>query len=320
MQVDLAIGWVPGLDRDPRVLTDVARKAEEAGLAGIWVGDHLLQSPAVGPEHWPVSEAYTVLGFLAAATSRVRLGTLVSAVMFRPPALLVKQVTTLDLLSGGRAWLGIGAGYFEREHTGLGIPFPSLSQRQEHVEDAVRIALQTWGDDVGPYRGVHNRLDLTPRWPAPRSRPHPPILIGGNGARGTLSLVAKYADACNFYGPPNVVVKALTTLADRCAQAGRDLGEIERTAMVFLDLRDGPGGVDLALETLAAYRDAGVETVMAALLGVETLGPIETLGEHVLPIVAGWNANPVAEPPAESADQAPSRRRVVHDRRSDRRP
>jgi F420-dependent oxidoreductase-like protein len=172
-------------------LAEIARTAENAGFDSVWVMDHHFQIPMVGGAELDMLEAYTALGFLAGHTSRVRLGTMVTGVSYRHPGILIKQVTTLDVLSGGRAWLGIGAAWFEREHDGLGVPFPPLKERFERLEDALQIALKMFNpDDNGPFDGKHFRLAETLNSPQALTRPHPPILIGGSGERKTLRLVA----------------------------------------------------------------------------------------------------------------------------------
>src|ERR1700722_2202165 len=171
----------------------------------------------------PMLEGYTSLGFLAAKTERIKLGRLGTGVSYRPPGLLAKIVTTLDVVSGGRAQLGIGAAWYEREHLGLGVPFPPLGERFERLEEALRICLQMWSDDDGPFEGTHYQLAETLCSPAPVSSPRPRILIGGGGERKTLRLVAGYADACNLFATSPAGVKhKLDVLAEHCEAAGRD--------------------------------------------------------------------------------------------------
>src|SRR5687768_13071325 len=182
-------------------LSRIARTAEDAGFDSVWVMDHLFQIPPVGPVENDMLEAYTTLGYLAGQTSRVGLGTMVTGVTYRHPAILIKQVTTLDVLSGGRAWLGIGAAWFEREHLGLGVPFPPLKERFERLEEALQIANQMWSDDNnGPFEGKHYKLAETINVPQALQKPRPRILVGGHGEKKTLRLAAKYADAYNVPG------------------------------------------------------------------------------------------------------------------------
>src|ERR1700690_1081241 len=185
-------------------LGEVARLAEQAGVDRISVMDHVWQIGHIGPPEHEMLEAYTTLGWLAARTERVRLLTVVTAVVYRDPGLLAKAVTTLDVLSGGRAMLGIGAAWNEEEARGLGLFFPPLAERFERLEEALQICLQMWSDDDGPYAGRHYQLERTLNSPQSLSRPHPRILIGGSGERKTLRMVAQYAQACNLFGGPDV--------------------------------------------------------------------------------------------------------------------
>ena len=224
-------------------LADIARIADDGGLYGVWVADHLLQADPYGarPGETEMLEAYTTLGYLAACTSRVRLGTLVTAVTFRPPALLVKAVTTLDVLSGGRALFGIGAGYEAAEAAAMGLPLPPIRERFERLEETLKIALQLWAGDPAAIVGEHYRLDAPVHSPAPISRP--PILIGGTGERRTLPLVARYADACNVFDIPDggaTVRRKLEVLARLCDEVGRPYAEIEKTLSTRLTPCESP--------------------------------------------------------------------------------
>jgi F420-dependent oxidoreductase-like protein len=251
-----------------RRLADVARIADEGGLHGVWVADHLLQADPYGarPGETEMLEAYTTLGYLAACTSRVRLGTLVTAVTFRPPALLVKAVTTLDVLSGGRALFGIGAGYEATEAAAMGLPLPPIRERFERLEETLEIALRLWAGDPSPYVGEHYRLDAPVHSPAPISRP--PILIGGTGERRTLPLVARYADACNVFDIPDGGATArhkLAVLQNLCAEVGRPYDAIEKTISTRLE----PGESAAAfVERCRAFAELGIDHV-----GVVTTGP-----------------------------------------------
>ena len=216
-------------------LGEIARRAEEAGVDRISVMDHVWQIGHLGPPEHEMLEAYTALGFLAGVTSRVKLLTVVTAVVYREPGLLAKAVTTLDVLSGGRAMLGIGAAWNEDEARGLGLFFPPLAERFERLEEALRICQQMWSDDDGPFEGKHYHLARTLNSPQALSRPHPPILIGGQGERKTLLLVARYADACNLFDTPELAHK-LDVLREHCAAEGRDYDAIEKTVQVRYDL------------------------------------------------------------------------------------
>ena len=186
--------------------TDIARivrAADEGGLDTVWVADHLIQYDPTSTPDSEMLEAYTTLGFVAAQTQRVRLGTMVTGVTFRPPSLLIKAVTTLDVLSGGRAWLGVGAGYHEEEARAMDLPLPPVGERFERLDETLRLALQMWSGDSSPFEGRHYRLDRPVSNPPALREPHPPILIGGMGERKTLRLVAEYADACNLFDIPD---------------------------------------------------------------------------------------------------------------------
>jgi F420-dependent oxidoreductase-like protein len=231
--------WPGGPQRLAQDLTRVAHAADDNGFDKLSVMDHLWQAVHSGPPENEMLEAYTTLGYLAARTTRIRLLALVTAVVFREPGLLAKAVTTLDVLSGGRAWLGIGAGSFEEEARGLGVPFPPAGQRFERLEEALQICLQMWSDDDGPYTGRHYRLQRTLNSPQPLTRPHPPILIGGSGKKTTLRLVAaQYPQACNLLAGPDLPRK-LNVLRAHCDAVGRDYDEIEKTVSGPLD--PGPG-------------------------------------------------------------------------------
>lgn len=278
--------WPGGAGEMGQRLGEIARTAEDSGFSSVWVMDHYFQIPMVGAVELDMLEAYTALGYLAGHTSRVRLGTMVTGVTYRHPGILAKQVTTLDVLSGGRAWLGIGAAWFDREHHGLGVPFPSLRERFERLEEALQITLQMWSDNDGPYEGKHYQLAETISSPQPLSKPRPPILIGGGGERKTLKLVARYADACNFFGDPATVRHKLEVLRQHCQDEGRNYDEIEKTVLFVLNVgREGENAGQL-VEQLGAFAEAGAQTVIGALIGVEHIAPIEVMGRDVIPQVA----------------------------------
>ena len=229
--------WVGGREEIGAGLARLGYATESIGAVAISVVDHYLGSPMLGPVDLPVVEGYTTLGFLAGHTRYVRLRLLVSGVTYRHPGLLVKIVTTLDVLSGGRADLGLGAAWFEREHTALGVLFPPLSQRFERLEECLQIAKQMWGAENGPFIGRHYRLAETLCSPAPLSRPHPPIIVGGGGEARTLLLVAKYADACNLLAAnPSVLAHKLAVLERHCDAVGRDFHTIRKTIVYGGDL------------------------------------------------------------------------------------
>jgi F420-dependent oxidoreductase-like protein len=266
--------------------TRIARTAEASGLASLWVMDHFFQIEMVGPPEHEMLEAYTTLGFAAAATERLKLGTLVTGVTYRHPGVLVKTVTTLDVLSGGRAYLGIGAAWFEDEHRGLGVPYPPLSERFERLEETLQIARQMWSGDETPFRGSYYSLDRPLNSPPPISRPHPPILIGGSGERKTLRLVARYADACNiFEAGPDVVGQKLEVLRRHCEEAGRPYQEIEKTTLGQLALsrdgREGTSTVDQAVERFGTLASLGVDHAIVGLARVHEEDAFELVPELV---------------------------------------
>ncbi|WP_328347882.1 LLM class F420-dependent oxidoreductase [Micromonospora sp. NBC_00421] len=240
-------------------LIETATIAEEAGVASFTVMDHYFQMEAMAPAEEPMLEAYTTLGFVAARTSRMTLGVLVTGVIYRYPGLLAKIVTTLDVLSGGRARLGIGASWYEREQHGLGVPVVPVAERFERLEETLRICKQMWSDDNGPFEGRHYRLAETLNSPQPLRRPHPPIMIGGSGEKKTLLLVARYADACNLFGSsPAEVAHKLDVLRGHCAAEGRDYDAIDKTVIV---MRPPLADVDGFLAEVTAYAALGVTEV-----------------------------------------------------------
>jgi F420-dependent oxidoreductase-like protein len=265
-------------------LGEVARRADEAGVDRISVMDHLWQIGHRGPPELEMLEAYTTLGFLAASTERVKLLTVVTAVVYREPGLLAKAVTTLDVLSGGRAMLGIGAAWNAEEARGLGLFFPPLAERYERLEEALRICRQMWSDDDGPFDGQHYHLGRTLNSPQPLSRPHPPILIGGSGERKTLPLVARYADACNLFDTPELANK-LGVLREHCAAAGRDYDEIEKTVQVRYDLGENGERVAGTIEHLHELSELGFTVAHGSLAQVGTLRPLEVMAERVIPAI-----------------------------------
>jgi F420-dependent oxidoreductase-like protein len=283
-------------------LTEIGKAAEDAGFDSVWVPDHFFQVPVVGPAEHHMLEAYTTLGYLAGRTSRVSIGTMVTGVTFRNPGILVKQVTTLDVLSGGRAWFGIGAAWFEREHEGLGIDFPSLKERFERLEEALQIAHQMWDpDNNGRYDGKHYQLAETLNIPPSLSRPRPRILIGGSGEKKTLRLVAKYGDACNIFAMQTVdfarqifvmqsidfVRQRLNVLRGHCEREGRNYDDIEKTVLIAFNV--GPNGEDAGrlVEQLKDLSDAGAQTVIGAVIGVQDITPVEAIGRDVIPHIRG---------------------------------
>jgi F420-dependent oxidoreductase-like protein len=279
--------WPGGPERIAPTLAEIAKTAEGAGYDSIWVMDHFFQIPMVGAADQPMLEGYTALSFIAAHTQRARLGTLVTGVTYRHPGILAKQVTTLDVLSGGRAILGIGAAWHDREHYGLGVPFPPLKERFQRLEEALQIAHQMWSDNDGPYEGKHYQLAETLNVPQALSKPHPPILIGGSGEKKTLRLVAKYADACNvFAGTPDAARQKFAVLREHCEREGRNYDDIEKTIYFITDTGPNGDNAGKVVEQLGAFAEAGVQKAIGALANVEQIRPIETVGSKVLPQIA----------------------------------
>jgi F420-dependent oxidoreductase-like protein len=269
-------------------LAEIVGTAEDAGYSSIWVMDHFFQIPQVGPTTYDMLEAYATLGYIAGHTSKARLGTMVTGVTYRHPGILIKQVSTLDVLSGGRAWLGIGAAWFEQEHRGLGVPFPPLKERFERLEEALQIAQQMWNpDNNGSFAGKHYQLAETLCVPQPLSQPHPPILIGGSGEKKTLRLVARYGDACNVFGQsPELVEHKLTVLREHCQREGRNYDDIEKTVLLRLDVGTDGEKAGEVVEQLGKLAEAGAQTVIGACIGVENIRPLEIVGRDVIPRVA----------------------------------
>jgi len=280
--------WPEGPAELASRLRTIAAAADEGGFASLWVMDHFFQIPPVGPAERDMLEGYSALAFLAAATRRATLGTMVTGVTYRHPGILVKTVSTLDVLSGGRAVLGIGAAWFEREHAGLGVPFPPLRERFERLEEALRIAKQMWSGEVAPFAGRHYRLAETLCVPQPLQRPHPPILIGGMGERRTLRLVARYADACNLfaYAGPAEVGRKLEVLRRHCDALGRDFDAIERTTLGTVHLAPGKQSPADVIRELRELAKVGVQHAIVNLPNVHEITPIELLAKEVLPEIA----------------------------------
>jgi alkanesulfonate monooxygenase len=276
--------WRGGAAELAPQLAEFVRTAERVGIARITVMDHVWQIHVIGPPEHEMLEGYTALGFIAAHTERVLLHTLVTGVVYREPGLLAKMVTTLDILSGGRAALGIGAAWNEDEARGLGLPFPPIGERFERLEEALQICLQMWSADDGPYDGAHYKLARTLSSPQPLSRPHPPIIIGGSGERRTLRLVAKYADACNLFPSPELAHK-LDVLRAHCEREGRDYDEIEKTTLLGVDAETSPAEL---LEQLRGLHDLGFTVAYVSVRGTEPLPLLEMLGSEVIAEIAGW--------------------------------
>lgn len=286
MQIGLQIPrfhWKSGPPHIAQTLAAIARAADNAGFSSIWLMDHFFQIASIARPEEEMLEAYTTLGFLAAHTQRVRLGTLVTGVHYRHPGVLVKQVTTLDVLSGGRAWLGIGAGWYERESRGLGVAFPPLRERFSKLEETLQIAHAMFAGVREPIYGRYFQLAEPINSPMPLSEPSPRIMVGGGGERKTLRLVARYADACNLftrYGPGQLAHK-LEVLREYCDEYGRPYDAIDRTSLGQWDpVRKGAQSI---VDELGHLHELGFTTAIASLRDVDTLKPIEILARDVIP-------------------------------------
>ena len=275
--------WDGGPAELGRTFGRIARDADQAGLSSFWVMDHFFQ--IFGAPELDMLEGYTALAYASALTERIKLGTLVTGVTYRHPGLLIKTVTTLDVLSGGRAWLGIGAAWNEEEHRGLGVPYPSTAERFERLEETLRIAHQMWRGDESPIEGKHYQLQRPLNSPQSLSRPHVPILVGGGGEKKTLRLLAQYADACNLFdslGHDGIAHK-LEVLQGHVQDVGRDYADIHKTVYSTLFLtRDGAGDSETpaqAVQRLAKYAELGVDEVIVSSRAVAEPGVFELIAE-----------------------------------------
>lgn len=277
--------WPGGAAALGNKLAQIARTADEAGFASLWVMDHFFQIDIVGPPETDMLEGYSTLAYVAALTTKLRLGTMVTGVTYRHPGILAKTAATLDVLSGGRAYLGIGAAWYEREHRGLGVPFPPLTERFARLEETLQIARQMWSPDNGPFRGEHYQLEETLCVPQPQSRPGLPILIGGLGERKTLRLVAQYADACNLFDHIGVegLENKLRVLREHCADLDRDYDEIERTSLGTAELRAGKQSSAQVIEHCQQLAEAGIQHAIFNMPNVEDITPLETFGRDIIP-------------------------------------
>jgi F420-dependent oxidoreductase-like protein len=267
----------------------IAERAERAGLYSMWVMDHFFQIRGVGPAENEMLEGYSALAFAAGHTNRIKLGTMVTGVTYRHPGILIKTVTTLDVLTHGRAYLGIGAAWNEEEHRGLGVPFPPLAERFERLEETLQIAHQMWAGNDKPYEGKHYQLARPLNSPQAVQKPHPPILIGGTGERKTLRLVAQYADACNIFArlPKPEIERKLGVLREHCRSVGRPYEQIEKTTLSSFNLtRDGRNGSTTPaamLEEFAQLAALGIDQAIFSLQNVYDLEPFDLLANVVVP-------------------------------------
>lgn len=282
--------WPGGAEKLGETLAKIAGTAEDVGFYSIWVMDHFFQmDPMFAPATDPMLEAYSTLGYLAGITSRVRLGTLVTGVIYRHPGVLVKTATTLDVISGGRAYLGIGAAWYEREAVGLGVPFPPLKERYEILEETLQVAKQMWSGDTGPYEGRHLRLAETICSPMPVTKPHPPIMVGGRGEKKTLRLVAKYADACNIVAAMSLdeLKRKLDVLKGHCDDVGRPYDEIERTALSMPGRVPDDASPSDVIKICRELAGVGFQHVIFNMPNDHEIRPLEIFGREIIPEVSG---------------------------------
>src|SRR5574341_297459 len=262
-------------------LAGIARAADAMGFASLWVMDHYFQiTPGLGQADSPMLEGYSALNYMAAVTSRVRLGTLVTGVVYRHPGFLAKAVSTLDVISGGRACLGIGAAWYEREAVGLGFPFPPVKERFERLEETLQIVKHMWAGDRRPYEGKHYRLAEPINSPQPLTKPHPPILIGGAGEKKTLRLAAQYANACNLFARAgtDTIRQKLDVLKRHCEAVGRPYDEIERTVLATINLTPDGMTVSDVLGMCRTMAGLGVQQVIFNMPNVHEIKPLEVIG------------------------------------------
>lgn len=276
--------WPGGPKRLSHDLAAVARVADVAGFDPIGVMDHFFQIRSLGPPEHEMLEAYTTLGYLAAHTQRARLVTIVTGAPYRYPGVLAKTVTTLDVLSGGRGMLGIGAAWNEAEARALGIPFPPIAERFDWLEDTLEVCVRMWRGDEGRFEGKRFVFDRPLNSPQSLTRPHPPIMIGGMGERKTLRLVAKYADACNLFPTPEVPRK-LDVLKAHCERYKRDYDSIEKTCMFGMDVGKNGENVGKILERLAFLRKLGFTMAIGGVAHVSTIEPLEIIARDVIPAI-----------------------------------
>lgn len=291
MKVGLQINrftWPGGDAKIGETLREIATTADNVGFYSIWVLDHFFQIGHVGKPEEPMLESYTTLGFLAGLTKNAKLGTMVTGVIYRYPALLVKAVTTLDVLSGGRAYLGIGAAWNEEESMALGFRFPPLKERFLRLEETLQIALQMFADKTDVYKGEMFGLEHPINHPQPISKPHPPILIGGSGEKKTLRLVAEYGDACNLFAQigKEELSRKLDILRRHCQDVGRSYDEIEKTAMYQVRPEDGQIDIEEIISVCKELHELGFTHVIFGIRNVEEIEPLNIFGEKIIPQVA----------------------------------
>ena len=288
MKIGLQINrftWPKEPESISEILTNIATTADTGGFSSLWVMDHFFQIGHIGAPEEPMLEAYTTLGFLAGVTKKVTLGTMVTWVVYRNPALLAKIVTTLDVLSKGRAYLGIGAAWNEEESIALGFDFPPLKERFERLEEALQIITKMWKGDEKPFKGKHYTLGRPMNHPQVMTKPHPPILICGGGEKKTLRLVAQYADACNLFGQigDEEIKRKLEVLKQHCKDVKRNYEEIEKTSMYQIREEVDP---DKIISDLKHFHELGFSHVIIGIRNVNEIEPVKKIAEEVIPQVA----------------------------------
>jgi probable F420-dependent oxidoreductase, Rv1855c family len=285
-----AFKWPGGPAAIGPTLARIVRQADDVGFDSIWVMDHFFQIRGVGPEEDPMLEGWTTLGFMAAHSSRARLGLMVGGVHYRYPGLWVKAATTLDVLSGGRAWLGIGAAWNESESRALGFPFPPLAERFEMLQETLQISHEMFAGERGSeaaFNGHRYQATRLLNSPQSLSRPRVPIMVGGGGEKKTLRLVAQYADACNVFGAPEAIARKYDILRSHCEAVGRDPAEIERTTLQNIDpiLPGGRGreSVGRIVERIGELADAGAQHVILGMPDISDGDRLDLIGRDILP-------------------------------------
>lgn len=272
-------------------LTEIARAADQGGFDSMWVMDHFYQiAPGLGDEDDPMLEGYSTLHYLAAVTEKVKLGTLVTGVIYREPAFLIKQVTGLDVLSGGRAYFGVGAAWYEEEALGMGFPFPPVATRFEMLEETLQIAHRMFKDDRSAFEGEHYKLEKPILSPQPLTKPHPPIMIGGMGEKKTLRFVAQYADACNLFLRAGIdtLQHKLEVLKRHCDDLDRDYAEIEKSTLGTVHLIEGEDTAGSMIETCSQLAELGFDHAIFNMPNPHEIKPLELIAENVIPEVAGF--------------------------------
>ena len=275
-----------GADSIADTLSEIVKTCEKGGFYSVWPMDHYFQIGNHGPPEHEMLETYSTMAFMAGITKKIKIGALVTGVIYRYPGILVKTITTLDILSKGRAYLGIGAAWNEQESRGLGVPFPPLKERFERLEETLQIVKQMWSGNEKPYNGKYYHLERPLNSPQPLTKPHPPILIGGTGEKKTLKLVAKYADACNIFAGPDIdlLKHKLDVLKMHCDKVGRNYDDIEKTFLLTVDMaKITPQQVN---STLKKYHELGFSHGIFTIRNDHDLKIIEKISNEIIPAVA----------------------------------